>query len=637
MSKKLKVTVIFLISLLIIIIISRPTYAILLQNQRLVFNSQEAISEYRWNLKELNPQMPNDWSSFRFLVVEMKASSPQRFLLRLHTPQGESTVNIHPFQNVWIRAAIPLEMFSNAPESGTDMASLLNRQRTSYFMFNRGPYFPINRVDSISIAMREPIGEPALEIRSLRLEKQTLGDAVLENQPLVDEMGQWIRDKWPSKIQTIQELQKAWTQEDKELKPGNFDYCQYGGYCSTKVKATGFFRVELIDGKWWFVDPEGHLFLSTGVNVISHTMSTPIENRESIFEEMPPQPPENLLSTRTQRGKPVTSFYQWNILRRFGNEWEKPWLDLTVRRMQAWGINTVANWSAKQMTDAGRMPYVLPISGWETQQSYLRFPNVYSEEFVKNSDAAAARQCITRKDDPFLLGYFVANEPAWASPGRELSVIDLILAGPDTATRRELQKYLTQGDTEKRRKEFLYRAYERYLEVIAGAIRKYDPNHLIMGVRFAGHAPDEMVRASRVFDVFSINEYEYILDKEEVEKYYRLTGRPLLIGEFHFGVPGRGMSAGLKQVRDRQERGVAYRYYVENAVAMPEIVGTHWFQWIDQPSTGRFDGENYNAGLVDVTDRPYPELIEAMKETHRRLYAIHAGKEKAIAQRPLVH
>ena len=41
--------------------------------------------------------------------------------------------------------------------------------------------------------------------------------------------------------------------------------------------------------------------------------------------------------------------------------------------------------------------------------------------------------------------------------------------------------------------------------------------------------------------------------------------------------------------------------------------------------TGRNDGENYNIGLVDVTDRPYGELIEAMKTTHRRLQSVHAG------------
>jgi hypothetical protein len=214
----------------------------------------------------------------------------------------------------------------------------------------------------------------------------------------------------------------------------------------------------------------------------------------------------------------------------------------------------------------------------------------------------------------------------------------MILAGPDTATRRELQQYLTQGDTPERRKAFFYRAYEKYLEVIDAAIRKHDPNHLNLGLRFAGSAPDEMVRASHSFDIFSLNDYAFSLNKEKIKKFSQLSGRPILIGEFHFGVPGRGMSAGIRQVRDYKERGVAYRYYVENAATMPEIVGTHWFQWADQPSTGRsFDGENFNIGLVDTTDRPYPELIAAMQATHRRLYSIRAGEQTPVTQKPEAH
>ena len=37
-----------------------------------------------------------------------------------------------------------------------------------------------------------------------------------------------------------------------------------------RFKPTGFFRVEQIDGRWWFVTPEGHGFLSAGVNHIDY-------------------------------------------------------------------------------------------------------------------------------------------------------------------------------------------------------------------------------------------------------------------------------------------------------------------------------------------------------------------------------
>ena len=163
--------------------------------------------------------------------------------------------------------------------------------------------------------------------------------------------------------------------------------------------------------------------------------------------------------------------------------------------------------------------------------------------------------------------------------------------------------------------------------MINTAIRRHDPNHLNLGLRFGGGVPPaEMLRASKSFDVYSMNVYSTSVNPKVMEEIYKVTGRPILVGEFHFGVPGRGLAAGLVQVRDQAERGVAYRYYVEQAASFPAFIGSSWFQWVDQPVTGRMDGENYNIGLVDVTDRPYTPLIEAMKTTHRRLYGVHAGK-----------
>jgi hypothetical protein len=50
---------------------------------------------------------------------------------------------------------------------------------------------------------------------------------------------------------------------------------------------------------------------------------------------------------------------------------------------------------------------------------------------------------------------------------------------------------------------------------------------------------------------------------------------------------------------------------------------------------GRMDGENYNIGFVDVTDRPYAELIEAAKITHKRLMEVHSGKLLPFARHPM--
>jgi hypothetical protein len=356
---------------------------------------------------------------------------------------------------------------------------------------------------------------------------------------------------------------------------------------------------------------------------------TRTEGREGVFAAVPPAdllPP----TPRPSRG-PDASFYTWNLLRRFGPEWGPKWVDLTLRRMTAWGLNTVANWSDPRLAAAQQKAYVATLRGWGLETGIMGLADVYAPEFAQRADAAAARQCAPRKDDPYLLGYFVANEPPW--PGRETQVVDAVLEGRDAPIQRELKSFLAGGDTPERRKAFVFRTFEKMLEIVNAAIRKHDPNHLNLGIRFGGKPSDEVIRTARVFDVYSHNIYDYVPDRQYLEKLYQLTGRPIVIGEFHFGTPGRGLAAGLRQTRNQEERGVAYRYYVENAAAVPALIGTHWFQWIDQPPTGRMDGENYNIGIVDVTDRPYRELVEAMQATHKRLLGVHSGKEPPVSRK----
>lgn len=588
-----------------------------------------ASPEFKWALKDLNPDLPSDWSAYEFLVLEIRHSTTQRFELRLHNADGVRRVRIHPFQGAWIRAAVPLRYFRRADRQGFDLASLGNKSRATFWINLMGSYGALNAVEALGVAMQEPIGAPTLEIRSVRLAKEDPGDAVLEPKPLVDEFGQWIHAEWPGKARTLEELKREWAAEEKSLGGGDFRYCRYGGYEGTKAKATGYFRVEEVEGKWWFVDPDGHLFFSVGADCMVNWSGTRTQGREEAFAALPPGD----LSPFGQRGRgiPGASFYTWNLVRRFGGDWEEKWVDLTVRRMTAWGLNTIANWSDPRLWGAQRKAYVVMLRGWGMESGAMGMPDVYSAGFVRTADEAAARQCAPRKNDPYLLGYFIANEPPW--PGRESLVVDAILEGPGTATQRELKAFLGEGDTAERRRAFVQRAFERFVEVTSGAIRKHDPNHLNLGLRFGSRAPAEMIRASRIFDVYSMNSYAYAVNPQDVETAHKLSGRPVMIGEFHFGTPGRGLAPGLRQTRNQEERGAAYRHYVENAAAIPALIGTHWFQWVDQPPTGRMDGENYNIGMVDVTDRPYGELVEALRATHKRLLAVHSGKEPPVNRR----
>ncbi|MCP4877332.1 MAG: hypothetical protein GY896_17875 [Gammaproteobacteria bacterium] len=49
---------------------------------------------------------------------------------------------------------------------------------------------------------------------------------------------------------------------------------------------------------------------------------------------------------------------------------------------------------------------------------------------------------------------------------------------------------------------------------------------------------------------------------------------------------------------------------------------------MDQPATGRFDGEDNNFGLVDITDEPYDIVTTRMRMTFDALYVEAVKSDK---------
>jgi hypothetical protein len=546
-----------------------------------------AISTQQWALKDLNPQWPADWSDYKFLVLEMRASTPQRFSLWLYTADGPRRIEIQPIgQGVWMRAAVPLQFFVSQA-SGNDLAAATNRKYNSFWISVWGPFGSIDKVQGLGVTMFYAINKPTLEIRSMTLAKDDPGSAFLTDAATTDQFRQWALTDWARKIKSPEQLAQEMADEEKNLTPTGFNYDKFGGYADTQAKATGFFHVEQVDGKWWMVDPDGHLFICQSLNGI----------------------PGAAGGGRRGGAAPAAG--------------ATPTPNLTTRRLEAWGFNT-------GVAGTG-MPYIVRLN-WARATTWLGLPDVYADNFAAQIDQSAATQCAPHKDDPLLVGYFIGNEPPWSD--RESEVCDLILKDQASGTQAKLKEFLAAGDTPARRKEFIITAYENYLQLIGAAIKKYDPNHLNLGTRFGGDPNDDVMRCGRFFDVCSINVYDYEPTKQ-IKRAYELSGRPVLIGEYHIGVPGDGLGAGLVQARDQIERGNAYRYFVEQAAALPGFVGAHWFTWQDEPVVGRPDGENYNIGFVDATNRPYAELVAAAQTTHRSLEAVHSGKTAPFSRKPL--
>ena len=71
---------------------------------------------------------------------------------------------------------------------------------------------------------------------------------------IVDRYGQYTREEWPGKITSDGQLRADASREWEKLSslaPDSARFDRYGGRRDGKVyRATGFFRLEKIDGRW---------------------------------------------------------------------------------------------------------------------------------------------------------------------------------------------------------------------------------------------------------------------------------------------------------------------------------------------------------------------------------------------------
>jgi len=630
MKKSFVITYLLGISLLILSCSKQDDSTVTIQ-----FDSAKKVSGQKFAIRDITPGLPVDWDAYNFVVLEMKSTTSQRFQVGFTTETGYNELRVMSYAaNGWIKLAIPLRFYTKLPDAANDLAGTMNQPRYSGWINLGGKRGPLHGVDSIGIRMYVPINDPTIELRSISLSVEDPGDVYLGDIPIVDEYGQWNLGEFDGKIKSLDQLTREWDAEESELShPADFDYSIYGGYLNTKSKSTGFFRIEKIDGHWWFVDPEGHLFLSLGVDCIGPGgggEANHLDKRKNFYKELPPQ---NIISN--PRRPNSASIGKWNLYRRFGEDYPSKSRAMIIKRMEHWGVNTIANWSDRDVIGMDQKAFTLQLQGLGIDKGVMGLSDVYAEDFEEKISQTVKAFVTPYKNNPWLIGYFTANEPSWL--GQESRLCDLILAKDgQNPIKTTLQKYLENGDSPERRKDFIYSTFKIFLEVVNSAVKKYDPNHLTLGMRF-GHIPEDGILeiCKGVFDVFSFNCYALFPPQEDMDRVTQVADMPMIIGEYHFGTVDRGMAQALVQVDNQEERGVAYRYYTERAFTHPGLIGVAYFQWADQDLTGRgYDGENYNCGLVDVTDRPYKYMVGAIRETAKRLHDVHSETIQPFDQMP---
>jgi len=417
-----------------------------------------------------------------------------------------------------------------------------------------------------------------------------------------------------------------------------------------KDKATGFFRVVEKDGRWRVIDPLGRGMVLLGVDHVKY---------------------QGHYSQRTKR-----SVHHEVNKRKFPNKVD--WEEDTLARLKKWGFNLLGAGCDPALKHRGLVHTVFLSIGdglcWNPERPDLyicpnehrpcsAFPNVFHPQFAAWADWKARTGCAPHRDDPWLFGYFIDNELAWWGRGRrDTGLFDAVAKLPDThsakiAQRKFLEERGVKGTPSADDKlAFLKLAADIYFRVSSEAIRRHDPNHIVMGARFAGLGgahPVVWEVSGKYCDLVTFNVYPWAdIDRNVVTmnrsanaervadaftRQYGYVKKPMLVTEWSFpaldsGLPCTG-GAG-QRFRTQGERTRATELFARTMLSLPFFVGYDYFMWVDEPAEGISDAfpEDSNYGLINLQGEAYPEITGMFARLHKE---VASGAKIAMpAERP---
>jgi hypothetical protein len=404
--------------------------------------------------------------------------------------------------------------------------------------------------------------------------------------------------------------------------------------CELASAPTTRWSVARENGAAWLKTPCGQRFFSLGVNVVDGGIS----------------------GTKLTR-----PHYDWHA----DAATLEDWLGQARTRLGAWGFNSAGAWSLPPRQVA--LPTAIDLELGRNAKFHWFDP--FDPAMPERLAEVARQLTLPYRDTPYRLGYFSDNEAGWW--GGALFVFYSKKPASNHTKQRWVAelKRLYGGSWRRFTADFVPPAgvqswsallnaesitrlrvggsgsavvrhwtevvAERYYALVAAALHQADPDALFLGDRLPIYYDPMAVKAeARHADVIATN---YNVDSPEgwVAPYYfdglrRLSGgKPVLVSEWFYAAhenrTGNRNNGHLMTVETQDERAQGAATAAANFAAMPEIVGLHWFQFYDYPLGGRGDTEDYNFGLVDIRDRPYDELVDALGAVNRRLPEIHAA------------
>ncbi len=388
---------------------------------------------------------------------------------------------------------------------------------------------------------------------------------------------------------------------------------RYGGRVDKKEKVSGFFHVKKTDQGWVMIDPEGYHYISVGVCSTDPNNQLP-DTREAFAKRFKDtfdwaRKTHSLLVddldfnslgcwsdwlTFKKAGSPIPYVRRWNLLADYARKKGK-----TYQKYGHTGFNGD----------------VLP---------------VFDKDFAKHCDEVCSEMAET-KDDPWLIGHFSDNELLFKSPGMlKRYLADNAGEESRSAALRFLKENGIDRDAITRKHDTAFAALvmRTYYKTVHDAIRRHDPNHLILGSRLHGLASSQDIcyTASGPFvDVVSINYYNrWTPDQRELDQRAALAGKPILITEWY----AKGNDSGLNNAKGagftvptQQDRGKFYENFTLGLLRNRNVIGWNWFRYIDNGDL-KTKGHSSNKGLINLKYEPYEDLTRSMRAINSQVYPL---------------
>lgn len=380
---------------------------------------------------------------------------------------------------------------------------------------------------------------------------------------------------------------------------GNTDFTRYGTYKFLRTDSTGYFYTKKIDGRWWMIDPNGF----AGINIAATSFSSSnIQNDYDITRRIGFNGTGNFLASesQTKSGYNLQNYSTFSFTRRLN-------FFLSYK-------NVRKNYYSTPTAVQGSLDHVLVLD-----PAFV----TYCDDLAKTTASPYA----TERD---LLGYFTDNEINFNQDQlqnfvRDLSVGDpsrdsaLVWAAARGLSETDCKNYTTKV-TEALKQEFAAYLAERYYKTVSEAIRKYDPNHLILGSRLHGRPraiPGVVAASHKYMDVTSVNFYDKWSPAEQIAVASWTSDHPCIVGEFYIkdiNVFSTTQSGAGWYVNSQASRGKFYQNTCLDLLKNKCYIGWHYFRFQDDTDS--------NKGIVNNSGVEYTGMTDFMNELNKQVYQL---------------